>query len=207
MKGWNWKAWPKLFMASVATDGSIFGVVAGHGLGLARGARGVDDGQAEPAVGGLGRRSALHQRLVAREAGDVAADRDLQPNGPGARHLFDPAGEVGVQHEGRRLRVVHDALDLGPGQRRVEGDGLVPPLVGGQLPVQHVDVIRQGVGEDVAAQRPWPQGMDQLMGAPRQLREGQRDARGAGDDGRQVRMFFGDVPEAEPLVPGVPHRE
>ena len=27
MKGWNWKAWPKLFMASVAADGSIFGVL------------------------------------------------------------------------------------------------------------------------------------------------------------------------------------
>ena len=57
----------------MAAEGSILrGSSAGRGLGLAGGARGVGDGQAETAIGGFGPRLALDQRLVAREAGDVA---------------------------------------------------------------------------------------------------------------------------------------
>ena len=91
---------------------------------------------------------------------------------------------------------------------RIQGDGLEPALVGGQLPVEHVDVVGQGVGKDVAGTEALrPQSVDQLVGPAGELAEGQRDPRGTADDSGLVRMFLGDVPEAEPLVPGVLHRE
>ena len=72
-----------------------------------------------------------------------------------------------VQHQGHRFGVVHDPLDLAPRKRRIEADGREPALLGGQLPAQHVDIVGQGVGEDVAGpEAPGPEPVHQLMGAP-----------------------------------------
>jgi len=154
---------------------------------------------------GLGGRLAVDERLVAREVGQVAADRDPVGDGPGARH---PVREIGVHDDGRRLRMVHDALDLGTGECRIQRDGLEPALLGRELPVENVDVVGECVGQNVPGSEALrPQGMDQLVGPAGELAEGQCHPAGARDDGREVRAFVGDEPEAEPLVPGVLHLE
>ena len=104
--------------------------------------------------------------------------------------------------------MVDDALDLGARERRVEGDGLEPSLVRRQLPVQHVHVVGQRVGEDVThTEAVGPQGMHDLVGASRELGVGQRDARRGGDHGWLRGVILGDPPESEPPVPGVHHGE
>ena len=74
------------------------------------------------------------------------------------RSLIDPVPDIWstrsakslVQDQGRGFRVIDDALDLGSREGRVQGDGLEPTFVRGQLPAEHVDVVGEGVGEDVA---------------------------------------------------------
>ena len=115
------------------------------------------------------------------EALDVAADRDPELDRPGARHLVHPVGEVVVQDQGRRFGVVDDALDLGAREGRIQGDGLESALVRRQLPAQHVDVVGQGIGEDVAGTEALcPQSVDEAVGPSGQLRKGEGDPGGTG---------------------------
>ena len=149
--GWNWKAWPKLLASRRPPTGRSCAGPAGPPPSAApscpRSRRsGCPAGGPAGSVRGL----ALDERLLGQEALDVAADRDPELDRPGARHLLHPVGEVAVKDESRRFRVIDDALDLGPRERRVQGDGLEPAFVRGQLPAEHVDVVRQGIGEDVA---------------------------------------------------------
>jgi hypothetical protein len=104
--------------------------------------------------------------------------------------------------------MVHDPSDLAPRERWIEGNGRESPLLGGQLPAQHVDVIRQGVGEDVSGlQTPRPKSMDELVGAPSQLRERQRDTGRGGHDRWLIRVLLGEIPESEAPIPRVLHGE
>ena len=81
-------------------------------------------------------------------------------------------------------------------------------LLGRQLPEHDVRVVGQGVGQDVARlETLGAQRMDELVSPARQLAEGQRETGGGRHDGRDFGVVLGDVPESQPLVPGVLHRE
>ena len=122
--------------------------------------------------------------------------------------MWHPVGEIVVQHQRHRFGVVHDPLDLAPRKRGIEGDGREPALLGGQLPAQHVDVVGQRVGEDVARpEAPGPQPVHQLVGASGQLGERQRDPRWTRHYRRLIRVLLGEIPESEPPIPRVLHGE
>ena len=111
-----------------------------------------------------------------------------------------------VQDQGRRFGVVDDALDLGTGESRIQGDGLEAALVARQLPAQHVDVVGQRVGEDVAGTEPvGAQRVDEAVGPSGQLRKAERDPGRTADHGRLIWIFFRQPPESEPPIPRVFH--
>jgi hypothetical protein len=104
--------------------------------------------------------------------------------------------------------MVHNALDLGPGESGIQGDGGEPTLLRSQLPAHHVDVVRQGVGENVAGgQTPGPEAVDELVGPAGQLGERERDARRTGHHRRLIGVLLGEIPESEPPIPRVLHGE
>ena len=83
-----------------------------------------------------------------------------------------------------------------------------PPSLRRQLPAQHVDVVGEGIGEDVTgAEALRPQSVDQAVGPPGQLRKRECDPGWTADDGRLIWILFGQPPESEPPVPRVLHRE
>ena len=179
-----------------------------HRFGLTCRARRVVDGEAQYAVRRLRRWLAVDQLPFAREAGDVAPNRDAQRDRPGPRKLVRPFREVVVQDHGHRSRVIHNLPDLGARERRIQCDGGEPALLRRQLPPQHVDVVRQRVGESVSGnQPPRPQPVHELVGATRQLRKGQRHARRARHDRRLIREFLGEIPKSQPPIPRVSHGE
>jgi hypothetical protein len=151
---------------------------------------------------------AVEQRIDVHEARDVTTDGDAQLDGLGLGHLVHPVDEIVVEDDGGRTGVLDDALDLGSGEGRIEGDGLVAPLLRRQLPHDDIDVVRQGVSEDVTCHEILgPQAVHHLVGTAGQLRERQGPDGGGGHDGRLTWKFGSDVPNTEGPVPGVLHRE
>ncbi len=95
-----------------------------------------------------------------------------------------------------------------PERAGFERDGLEAALVRCQLPAQHVDVVGQGIGNDVTGTEALrTESVDEAVGPSGQLRKGERDPGRAADDGRLIRVFLGEIPEAEPPVPRVLHGE
>ena len=141
--------------------------------------------------------------IVEREvAVDLAADRDLESHRFGRLEIVGEVGELGVDDDAVGTGVVDDGAHLTGRQRRVERDAVDARLLERQLPPDHVDAVRQCVGDDVAgAESVSPDRVDDLVGAAGELAERQGHAGRGFDDRGKVGMIVGDPPDTESLIP------